>query len=71
MSQGSVLGPILFFIYIDDLCDLSIDAKSVSFADDTILNFKSYRSISTVKRWLDNNVIVNKLNTLCLAFIFL
>ena len=51
--QGSVLGPKLFLLYIDDICNVSQLLKLVLFADDTNI----YYSHKDVKQ------LVNTLNT--------
>ena len=37
--QGSILGPLLLLIYINDICNVSTLAKLILFADDTSLFF--------------------------------
>ena len=41
VPQGSVLGPILFILYINHLLSLKFEGTIISFADDTAILYKS------------------------------
>lgn len=68
VPQGSVLGPTLFLIYINDLCKLNLSqAETLAFADDTALIFYgntwseaeevSNAGLRQVSQWLNNNLL--------------
>ena len=60
VRQGSILGPALFILYINDMCNVSMLMTSIVFADDTNFFYsgdnlsKACKTVSTeLENYLD------------------
>ena len=64
VAQGSIFGPLLFVIYMDDLPDVLEHCSVTSFADNTVLSFNS-KSITKIELKLnsDPNRVTNWMQT--------
>ena len=76
VPQGSVLGPILFLLYINDITGLKISGSFTLFADDATIAWSHANEdelkrvvnndICEVKKWCDSNLLTLNINKTCI-----
>lgn len=81
IPQGSILGPTLFLVYINELCSIPLtQCKIISYADDTALAFSgdswsevfemAQRGLNKISMYLRKNILslnVNKTKYICFS----
>lgn len=79
VPQGTVLGPTLFILYIDDLFSLQTRGKTIAYADDTVMFYTAASweelletvniDMVQVSKWFDSNLLtVNVSKTVYMTF---
>lgn len=67
IPQGTVIGPILFILYVNQMFNLPLKGQIISYADDTVLilkektweniNLTANADLRTLKNWFDENYL--------------
>ena len=55
VPQGSILGPLLFLIFFDDLQGQLFEANCIQYADDTVV-FVAHQNLETINETLNNEL---------------
>ena len=65
VAQGSILGPLLFVIYMNDPPDVLEHCSVTLYADNTVLSFKIElklnSDLNSVKNWMQTNQLTLKI----------
>ncbi len=57
VPQGSILGPLSFILYVNNLPEVIRDCSILMYADDTVL-FRSGSDIATIEKRLNYELIL-------------